>query len=121
MSKFVCSVCGEKVNGNPQVNRPVPAENNRAHNKCNDAVVIYDKDYHPEQKSAARARGREKAQDRKALTGRFHQGNHDSNTKQDKRNGKSDTHGNGQKQAGKAGENQSRAAQRNARNAANPN
>jgi hypothetical protein len=47
--------------------------------------------------------GKQKAQERKELTGRNHQGNHDSLTKPNKSGAKGDKHAHGIKQAGAAG------------------
>ena len=54
-----------------------------------------------QEKQKDSAAGKEKAKNRKELTGRDHQGNHDSNTKETKRH--DDRHDHGIKVAGRAG------------------
>jgi hypothetical protein len=56
-----------------------------------------------QEKKNAAAEAKKKADARKELTGRDHQGNHDSLTKQTKKGAKGDKHMNGVKQAGRAG------------------
>ncbi|MDC8746620.1 hypothetical protein NY751_11145 [Xanthomonas campestris] len=74
------------------------------HRKCDGAVVETQQSV-VVQKSALAAEGREKAAERKALTGRDHQGNHDSRTKPEVRGGpKGDRHDNGRRQNGSAGQ-----------------
>lgn len=103
MPQLVCSVCGKKVRGSPRVNGEVPGDDS-SHRKCAGAIVLSNSDYKKEQKSAVRAEKHEKAKARKELTGRDHQGNHDSLTKKEVRGGaKGDRHANGVRQAGRAG------------------
>ena len=54
-------------------------------------------------KTKAAQAGKQKAAARKAVTGRDHQGNHDSLTKPTKKGAKGDKHMNGVKQSGAAG------------------
>jgi hypothetical protein len=102
MTDLVCSVCNKKVQGSPLVNKPVPSTDT-AHKKCAGATVKAANLVKP-QSSALIAEGKAKAADRKELTGRDHQGNHDSNTKNVVRGGaKGDRHDHGTTQSGKAG------------------
>lgn len=100
MTDFVCSVCGKPAQG--VVGKPVLGGDLR-HRKCENAEVIFVKQASV-QTSAQTALGREKAAARKELTGRYRQGNHDSQTKPTVRGGpKGDRHDNGVRQGGHAG------------------
>lgn len=101
MVDMVCSVCKKPALG--LVTKPVNPSDLR-HRKCDGAVVETQQSV-VVQKSALAAEGREKAAERKALTGRDHQGNHDSLTKPEVRGGpKGDRHDNGRRQNGSAGQ-----------------
>lgn len=101
MVDMVCSVCKKPALG--LVTKPVNPSDLR-HRKC-DGAVVETKQSVVFQKSALAAEGREKAAERKALTGRDHQGNHDSLTKPEVRGGpKGDRHDNGRRQNGSAGQ-----------------
>jgi hypothetical protein len=79
---------------------PAIAGNKQPQKTSNSAKVTAKK----QEKKAAIAQGKKDAKARKQLTGRDHQGNHDSLTKSNVRGGpKGDRHDNGVKQAGNAG------------------
>lgn len=101
MGTPTCSVCGVEARG--LVGNSVDGTDPR-HRKCGDgAMVVLAEIKKGPQKSALIAQGKQKAADRKKLTGRDHQGNHDSRTKPNVRGGaKGDRHDNGVRQAGKA-------------------
>lgn len=102
MVDLVCSVCKKTALG--LVTKPVNPSDQR-HRKCVGATVVAQQSV-VVQKSALAAEGREKATARKALTGRDHQGNHDSLTKPEVRGGpKGDRHDHGRRQNGSAGQN----------------
>src|SRR5882672_10800053 len=104
MTDFVCSVCKKKVSPPALVGKPVPALNNNAHKNCKNAKVEAAKIV-TVQKAAASTIGAQKGADRKALTGRDHQGNHDRLTKSIVGTGgaKGDRHMSGINKAGTAG------------------
>lgn len=100
---LVCSVCGAKMANGVMVNSSVSAASDaKKHKACKNATVVMGEIGKP-QKAAVRAEKAVKADERKALTGRVRQGNHDSNTKAEKKGPKGDRHMNGVNQAGRAG------------------
>ncbi|EFF47328.1 conserved hypothetical protein [Xanthomonas citri pv. fuscans] len=102
MVELVCSVCKKPALG--LVTKPVNPSDQR-HRKCDGATVVAQQRV-VVQKSALAAQGSEKGAARKALTGRDHQGNHDSRTKPEVRGGpKGDRHDHGRRQNGSAGQN----------------
>lgn len=103
MGTPVCSVCNDPARG--LVGKKVDGTDNR-HKKCGDEaiIILVDLESGPS-KSALAAQGAQKASDRKELTGRNRQGNHDSLTKPTVRGGaKGDRHDNGRRQNGSAGD-----------------
>lgn len=100
--KNVCSVCKKPVPDTLLVGRAVPPSGN--HSKCSGAVVeVLDVESKKQQKTKASAAGAKAGQQRKSITGRVRQGNHDSLVKPEKSGAKGDRHANGIRQAGTAG------------------
>jgi hypothetical protein len=76
------------------------------HRKCVNAVVVVSSPGPSKKqiKNHDRVEGTVKGEQRKELTGRYRQGNHDSLTKRDRRGPQGDRHDSGIRQAGRAGE-----------------